>query len=77
MVVKLQSVPGSQFKEILMPTKQVSGNWQLTDTVSVGAYYQFEWNKTRLPAAVVCLGRSGGNVAHPSDKNREKVFPTI
>ncbi|OCW23837.1 DUF1302 domain-containing protein [Pseudomonas sp. S3E12] len=50
-LVKLQSVPGSQFKEILMPTKQLSGNWQLTDTVSVGAYYQFEWNKTRLPAA--------------------------
>jgi hypothetical protein len=50
-LVKLQSVPSSQFKEILMPTKQVSGNWQLSDTVSVGAYYQFEWNKTRLPAA--------------------------
>lgn len=50
-LVKLQSVPGSQFKEILLPTKQVSGNWQLTDTVNVGAYYQFEWNKTRLPGA--------------------------
>lgn len=46
-LVKLLSVPSSQFKEILMPTKQVSGNWQLTDKVSVGAYYQFEWNKTR------------------------------
>lgn len=50
-LVKLQSVPSSQFKEILMPTKQVSGNWQLNDKLSVGAYYQFEWNKTRLPAA--------------------------
>ncbi|MFZ5957790.1 DUF1302 domain-containing protein [Pseudomonas knackmussii] len=50
-LVKLQSVPSSQFKEILLPTKQVSGNWQLSDTVSVGAYYQFEWNKTRLPAS--------------------------
>jgi hypothetical protein len=50
-LVKLQSVPGSQFKEILLPTKQVSGNWQLTDTISVGAYYQFEWNKTRLPGS--------------------------
>jgi hypothetical protein len=50
-LVKLQSVPGSQFKEILLPTEQLSFNWQLTDTVSVGAYYQFEWNKTRLPAS--------------------------
>ncbi|WP_248800814.1 DUF1302 domain-containing protein [Pseudomonas sp. MWU13-2105] len=50
-LVKLQSVPGSQFKEILLPTKQVSGNWQLSDSVSVGAYYQFEWKKTRLPGS--------------------------
>lgn len=50
-LVKLQSVPGSQFKEILMPTKQIAGTWQLSDTISVGAYYQFEWRKTRLPAA--------------------------
>ncbi|WP_256674375.1 DUF1302 domain-containing protein [Pseudomonas tumuqii] len=50
-LIKLQSVPGSQFKEILMPTEQASLNWQLSDTVSVGAYYQFEWNKTRLPGA--------------------------
>ncbi|GAB7533365.1 DUF1302 domain-containing protein [Pseudomonas sp. 3A(2025)] len=50
-LVKLQSVPGSQFKEILLPTEQFSFNWQLTDTVSVGAYYQFEWNKTRLPGS--------------------------
>ncbi|SDH29317.1 Protein of unknown function [Pseudomonas benzenivorans] len=50
-LIKLQSVPGSQFKEILMPTEQASVNWQLSDTVSVGAYYQFEWNKTRLPGA--------------------------
>lgn len=50
-LIKLQSVPGSQFKEILMPTEQVSGNWQLSDTVSVGAYYQTEWTKSRLPGS--------------------------
>lgn len=50
-LVKLQSVPGSQFKEILLPTRQVSMNLQLTDTVSLGAYYQFEWNESRLPAS--------------------------
>ena len=50
-LVKLQSVPGSQFKEILMPTEQASVNWQLSNTVSFGAYYQFEWNPSRLPAS--------------------------
>jgi len=36
-LVKLQSVPGSQFKEILMPTKQVAGTWQLSDSGSTSA----------------------------------------
>ncbi|WP_185267289.1 DUF1302 domain-containing protein [Halopseudomonas xiamenensis] len=50
-LIKLQSVPGSQFKEILMPTEQVSFNWQLGNNVMVGAYYQFEWNENRLPGS--------------------------
>jgi hypothetical protein len=50
-LIKLQSVPGSQFKEILRPTEQVSANWQLSDTVNVGAYYQLEWTKSRLPGS--------------------------
>ena len=50
-LIKLQSVPGSQFKEILMPTEQFSLNWQLNDTVSVGAYYQLEWTKSRVPGS--------------------------
>ncbi|WP_442975101.1 DUF1302 domain-containing protein, partial [Salmonella enterica] len=50
-IVKLVTVPGSQFKEILRPVNQVSGQYQATETVSLGAYYQFEWRKTRIPAA--------------------------
>lgn len=50
-LIKLQSVPGSQFKEILMPTEQVAADWQLSDTVSVSAYYQFEWTKSRVPGS--------------------------
>ncbi len=48
-VVKLLSVPNSQFKEIILPVNQVSGQIQLTDTVSLGAYYQFEFRKNRIP----------------------------
>ena len=50
-VVKGLSVPNTQFKELIRPVKQVSGQLQLTDDVSVGAYYQFEWEANRLPAA--------------------------
>lgn len=50
-IVKLLSVPNSQFKEILMPVGQVSAQWQLTPQLSVGSYYQYEWRKARLPAA--------------------------
>ncbi|AZZ76398.1 hypothetical protein CCX46_14965 [Pseudomonas sp. RU47] len=50
-VVKAQSVPNTQFKEITRPVNQLSGTFQLTDDVSLGAYYQLEWEETRLPAA--------------------------
>ncbi|MHC8314679.1 DUF1302 domain-containing protein [Pseudomonas sp. LB3P31] len=50
-VVKAQSVPNTQFKEITRPVNQLSGTFQLTDDVSVGAYYQLEWEETRLPGA--------------------------
>ncbi|VVP19812.1 hypothetical protein PS896_03778 [Pseudomonas fluorescens] len=50
-VVKAQSVPNTQFKEITRPVNQLSGSFQLTDDVSLGAYYQLEWEETRLPAA--------------------------
>ncbi|MEK1907421.1 MAG: DUF1302 domain-containing protein [Pseudomonas sp.] len=50
-VVKAQSVPNTQFKEITRPVSQLSTTYQLTDDVSVGAFYQFEWEETRLPGA--------------------------
>lgn len=48
-LIKLLSVPGSQFKEIIRPVGQVSTQVQVAPKVSVGAYYQFEWEKNRLP----------------------------
>lgn len=50
-VVKAISVPNTQFKEITRPVSQLSTTYQLTDDVSLGAFYQFEWEETRLPAA--------------------------
>ncbi|WNC08029.1 DUF1302 domain-containing protein [Pseudomonas coleopterorum] len=50
-VVKGLSVPNTQFKELIRPVQQMSGQLQLTPDVSVGAYYQFEWEANRLPGA--------------------------
>ncbi|PWR19532.1 DUF1302 domain-containing protein [Zavarzinia aquatilis] len=50
-LVKALSVPNSRFQEILRPIGQVTGQIQLSSELSLGAYYQFEWRKTRLPAA--------------------------
>lgn len=48
-VTKLLSVPNSQFKELLMPVSQLSGQLQLNSSWALGAYYQFDWKATRLP----------------------------
>lgn len=50
-VVKAISVPNTQFKEITRPVSQLSTTYQLTDALSLGAFYQFEWEETRLPGA--------------------------
>jgi hypothetical protein len=49
--VKLLSLPNTQFKEIALPVPQVSGSFSITPETSVGAYYQFGWRATRIPAA--------------------------
>lgn len=49
-VIKLISVPGTQFKEAIRPVPQLSAQWQLTNDVSLGAFYQFKWEANRLPA---------------------------
>jgi hypothetical protein len=48
--IKLLSVPNSQFKEIIFPVNQVSGQLQIRENLAVGGYYQLEWRKTRLPS---------------------------
>jgi len=48
-IYKLLSSPNAQFKEILRPVPQVSGQLQLSSELSLGAYYQFRWEADRLP----------------------------
>ncbi|RFP09274.1 DUF1302 domain-containing protein [Duganella sp. BJB488] len=50
-VVKLLSVPGTQFKELLMPVSQLSGQLQLNPNVTLGGYYQFQWRANRIPGS--------------------------
>lgn len=50
-VVKAVSVPNTQFKEITRPVSQLSSTYQLTDDLSLGAFYQLEWEETRLPGS--------------------------
>lgn len=48
-VIKLLSVPNSQFKEIIRPVPQIGGQLQISPQFSIGAYYQLAWEQTRLP----------------------------
>lgn len=47
-LIKLLSVPNATFKEIARPTGKLSGQVQVSPDVSVGAYVNYEWEKTRL-----------------------------
>ncbi|MFA9218977.1 MAG: DUF1302 domain-containing protein [Sphingomonadaceae bacterium] len=50
-VWKLQSSPNAQFKEIIRPVPQLSGQLQLNQDVMLGAYYQFKWEADRIAPA--------------------------
>lgn len=48
-LVKLLMVPGSQFKEIVRPVSQLSGQVTLPGGVLLGGYYQARWEANRIP----------------------------
>ncbi len=50
-VMKLQSSPNAQFKEIIRPVPQLSGQLQLSPALTLGAYYQFHWQADRMAPA--------------------------
>lgn len=45
------SVPQSEFKEVARPTGQFAAQLQVNSNLTLASYYQFEWRKSRLPAA--------------------------
>jgi len=45
------NVPGIEVKEILLPVNMLYGQLDLTDQLSMEAYYQFEWARTEIDAA--------------------------
>ncbi len=48
-IARITSVPGWQFKEVLLPVEQVSATLRLADGLQLGAYYQLKWRKSKLP----------------------------
>ncbi|WCN13500.1 DUF1302 family protein [Marinomonas mediterranea] len=50
-VVKLLSVPNSTFKEVVRPTGKLSVDIPVSDEVTIGAYYGYEWEASRIPPA--------------------------
>jgi hypothetical protein len=57
-LVKLLSVPNSQFKEVARPIGKVSTMVPVSDNVTLGAYVGYEWQKTRLIPAGAYLSAS-------------------
>lgn len=55
-VRKLAVNPGTEAKEAFMPLNQLSGQVQLSDTVSVAGQYMLQWEPTRLPDGGTYLG---------------------
>ena len=49
-VVKLLSVPNTQFNEAIRPVPMLSGQYQINAAMSVGAYAQFASSRSRVPA---------------------------
>lgn len=50
------ATPGTEAKELFRPLNQVSGQAQVTDTVSVAGQYFFEWQESRFPEGGTYLG---------------------
>lgn len=77
-LVKLLSVPSSQFKEVLRPVEQVSGQLQITPKLSANAYYQLKWDRSVIPPVGSYLSTSdiageGAESAGPFIRGRDIV----
>ncbi|MGB8640237.1 MAG: DUF1302 family protein, partial [Pseudolabrys sp.] len=68
---KLQ-IPGTQLKEAVLPAPILSFASGLTSGVNVEAYYQFRWNKNRLPPVGTYF-----SVADILGKGRQPLFLNV
>lgn len=50
-IIKAAAVPSSLAKEVFLPIGQVSGQLQARENLSFAGYYQYDWQKSRIPAA--------------------------
>lgn len=50
------ATPGTEAKELFRPLTQLSGQAQVTDTLSIAAQYLFEWESFRYPEGGTYLG---------------------
>jgi len=58
--IKSATSPGAEAKELFLPRKQVSGQMQLSDDLSIGAQYAFSWKPFRLaPGGTYFSGSDG------------------
>lgn len=71
---KLQSVPGTPFKEATIPVNQLSGQISLGSNATLGAFYQFEWRGNRLPGSGSYFSASD---ATGPGSDRLMVTPTV
>jgi hypothetical protein len=46
---KALSVPGVEAKELFMPTGKISSTWQVSDNLTLNAYYGYEYQAYRVP----------------------------
>lgn len=53
---KATATPGTEAKELFLPLNQFSLQTQVADNVSLAAYYQFEWDPSRLPEGGTYFG---------------------
>ncbi|SEB61005.1 DUF1302 domain-containing protein [Pseudomonas marginalis] len=67
---KATATPGIEAKELYLPLNQLSFHTQMTDTLSLAGYYQFEWDPSRLPEGGTYFGTAdfafGGNTTIPA-----------
>lgn len=49
-IARLKRDPTAQAKEFVLPVPQVSGQLQISEDVSIGAYYQARWKPNTFPA---------------------------